>query len=163
LTPAYPPLPAALVEFAHGGASVNVGSASVAFEPECVRGVGVRVWPDACHLTVLVPSAPGAVTLANLRATPRIAVTLSHIGTHKTVQIKGRVLAVRDGTEDDRAYARRYRELFARDLAYTGMPIAKTTRVAIWPCHAIDVAIDVVYEQTPGPTAGAKLPLAERA
>jgi hypothetical protein len=156
----YPPLPADLVSFAEGGVSLLVGTANTALEPDCVRGIGLRVWPDRCHLTVLLPVATGATSIANLRENPRLAVTVSHVPSHRTFQVKGPVLAVRDGTDQDRTFAEQYRVRFADELAFLGQPAANTLRLSVWPCHAVDVAIGVVYVQTPGPSAGNRLPLA---
>ena len=159
LSASYPPLPPDLVTFAHGGVSILVGTCSREGAPDCVRGMGVRVWDDACHLTLIMPAKTGATSMANLATNPRLAVTLSHIPSHRTVQVKGRVLAIRDGGADDRVLAETYRRLLADDLAFVGQPAANTLRLGIWPCHAIDLAIDLVFAQTPGPSAGVKLPM----
>ncbi|HUS30361.1 MAG TPA: pyridoxamine 5'-phosphate oxidase family protein [Kofleriaceae bacterium] len=159
MSASYPPLPPELVAFAHGGVSILVGTCSRDGVPDCVRGMGVRIWPDACHLTLIMPAKTGAQSIANLATNPRLAVTLSHIPSHKTVQVKGNVLAIRDGNADDRALAEKYRVLLAEDLAFVGQPAANTLRLGIWPCHAIDLAIELVFAQTPGPSAGVKLPM----
>jgi hypothetical protein len=99
------------------------------------------------------------MSIANLRANPRLAVTLSHTPSHRTIQLKGGVLAIREAGEDERALAMRYRALFAADLAFLGMPATHTLRLGLWPCHAVDMAIDQVFAQTPGPVAGVKMPL----
>ena len=122
--------------------------------------MGVRIWPGASQLTLFLPVVTAARSIANLRENPRIAITISHIPSHRTIQIKGAVLAIRDGDDADRALVTRYRELLADDLAFAGQPAANTLRLGIWPCHAIDVDIAVVYAQTPGPVAGVKMPLA---
>ncbi|MBX3159171.1 MAG: pyridoxamine 5'-phosphate oxidase family protein [Deltaproteobacteria bacterium] len=155
----YPPLPEELVAFTEGGRSLLVGTCSADLVPDCVRACGLRIWPGASHLTVLVPAAPGAAAVANLRAHPRIALTVSHIPSHRTVQLKGAVTALRDGSPEDRAHAERYRELFSDELAWVGLPKAIGMRFGVWPLHAVDVAIEVVFTQTPGPAAGAKLPV----
>lgn len=136
-----------------------VGTCSRALVPDCVRGMGVRIWPGASRLTVLLPAATAKASVENLRDNPRLAVTLSHIPSHRTMQVKGAVLAVRDGSEDDRQLAIRYREKLADDLAFVGQPAANTLRLGIWPCHAVDLEIEVVYAQTPGPIAGVKMPV----
>lgn len=136
-----------------------VGTCSRELVPDCVRGMGVRIWPGASQLTVLLPAATARASIENLKGNPRLAVTLSHIPTHKTMQVKGAVLAVRDGSEQDRELATRYREKLADDLAFVGQPAANTLRLGIWPCHAVDLEIEVVYAQTPGPVAGVKMPL----
>jgi hypothetical protein len=160
LPDAYPPLPPELVTFVEGGVSLLVGTCSPELVPDCVRAVGLRVHPGARQLTVLLPAATSATSIANLRANPRLAVTMSQVANHRTMQVKGPVLAIRDGNEDDRALATRYRLLFADTLAFVGQPPATTLRLSIWPCHAIDIDIAVVYSQTPGPSAGVKMPLA---
>lgn len=128
--------------------------------PDCVRGMGVRIWPGACQLTVLLPAATSATSVANLRANGRMAVTLSHIPTHKTIQVKGKVLDLREGVEADRELAIAYRKLLAADLGHVGQPPANTLRLGVWPCWAVDLEIAVVYAQSPGPVAGEKMPLA---
>lgn len=117
------------------------------------------MWPGACQLTLMIPAATGATAIANLRANPGIAITLSKIPTYRTVQVKGKVLAIRDGTDDDHAAARAYLEKLSADLEWAGQPRTVSMRLGIWPCFAVDVEIEVVYVQTPGPVAGNKLPL----
>lgn len=155
----YPPLPDELVDFTRGGKSLLVGTCSAKHVPDCVRAVGVRVWESACQLTVLVPAATGQTAIANLRENPRIALTISHIPTHRTIQLKGKVLEIREGGEADRAFATAYREQFSVDLGWAGQPRANSLRLGIWPCFAIDVDLSVVFTQTPGPVAGHKLPI----
>lgn len=156
----FPPLPPELVSFTERGLSTLTGTCDANGIPDCVRAMGVRVWPGACQLTVLIPAASSATSIANLRANGRLAVTLSHIPTHKTVQLKGRVLAIRDGDEADRERAMHYRIKLSEDLAWVGLPAANTLRLGMWPCWAVDLEIEVVYEQTPGPAAGNQMPLA---
>ena len=153
----YPPLPPELVAFAEEGVSLLVGTANRDLVPDCVRAVGLRVWEDASTLTVFLPAATAADTIANLRDNPRLAVTVSHIPSHRTMQIKGSVLAIREGGEDDHYFATRYRAALAEDLAFIGMPPANTLRLGIWPVWAVDVAMEQVFAQTPGPQAGVRL------
>jgi hypothetical protein len=136
-----------------------VGTCSRELVPDSVRGMGVRIWPGASQLTLLMPAATSATSIANLRENPRIAVTFAHVPTHRSVQLKGAVLAIRDGDEGDRELATRYREKLADDLAFVGMPISNTLRLSNWPLHAVDIDIKVVFAQTPGPVAGVKMPL----
>jgi hypothetical protein len=159
LTASVPPLPAELVALIEGGVSILVGTCSRDLAPEAMRGMGVRIWPGASQLTVLMPAATAARSIANLRENPRIAITLAQIPSHRTIQVKGTVLAIRDGVADDHELAKRYREKLADDFAFIGQPTANTLALGIWPCHAVDVDITVVYAQTPGPVAGVKMPL----
>lgn len=157
MTASLPPLPPHLVTFSEAGRSLLVGTCSAELAPECVRAVGVRIWPDASHLTVLLPKATAATSIANVRENPKLALTLSEIPSHRTMQIKGAVLAVRDGSDADHELAKRWRTAFAHELGYVGQPVEATERLGIWPCWAIDLAIEAVFAQTPGPAAGTKL------
>jgi len=150
-----------MIEFAHGGVSVLVGTCGADLAPDCVRGVGIRVWPGGCRATVLVPLATSAACRANLAATGRVAVTLAAIPTHRSIQLKGPA-AVRDGDAADHELARRYRAAFAQELGWAGHPLANGSRLAIWPCAAIELEIEHVFAQTPGPAAGERMPLAPR-
>lgn len=156
-------MPPELVSFCETGRSLLVGTCSADGVPDCVRVVGVRVWPDASHVTVLIPQATGADAVANARANPKLALTLSEIPSHRTMQIKGDVLAIREGSEDDRARATAYRSTFAKELGSVGPPIEMVERLGIWPLWAVDVAIRMVFAQTPGPTAGARMPVQVKA
>lgn len=124
-----------------------------------MRAMGIRVAPDGERLAIFLPVATAAQTVANLRSNPRIALTLSEISTHRTLQIKGTVLEIGEPTDEDHAYVNLYREMFAADLAWAGQTEANTLALTNWPCHAVLVEIAVVYTQTPGPTAGLQLPV----
>jgi hypothetical protein len=146
------------VAFAHTGISVLIGTSDPTGAPDCVRGTGVRIWPGACQLTLLMPQVTGATSIANLRANPKCAVALSEILTARTMQLKGTVLAIREGSAEDRAHAKHYVEMFSDQLAVIGQPSELTRRFGYWPLWAIDLEIEAVYAQTPGPVAGAKMP-----
>ena len=155
----FPPLPDELVALVQGGVSLLTGTCSPDLVPECVRGAGVRVWPGACRLTVLMPKATGEIAIANLRANGRLAVTMSQVETHRTVQVKGRTLAIRDGDEADRELSTRYGAAFRASLSWVGIPEGITRGLTLWPVWAIDLEIEHVFAQTPGPVAGVKMPL----
>lgn len=125
-----------------------------------MRAMGIRVSPGGERLTVFLPCATAGQTIANLRQNPRIAITLSEIATHRTLQIKGAVLDIGEPRDEDHAYVNAYRDTFAADLAWAGQTEANTRALTNWPCHAVLVEIAVVYTQTPGPTAGLQLPVA---
>jgi len=153
----YPPLPQELVAFAEGGVSILVGTASAKHEPDCVRGMGLRIWPGGAKLTVILPIVTGETSIANLRENPRLALTISHIPSHRTMQVKGPVIAIRDGGQEELELGVAYRAKFSEDLAFVGQPPANTLRLGIWPCVAVDIEIAVAFVQTPGPQAGIKL------
>jgi hypothetical protein len=157
--PSFPPLPAELAEFVQGGVSINTGTVSPDLVPESVRAVGVRVWPCACKLTVFLPKSTAEFAIENMRASKRVAVTMSQVETYRTVQVKGSVLAIREANEDDREVIERYAAAFRKSLAWIGLPEGVTRGLSIWPAWAIDQEIVHVFSQTPGPMAGVRMPL----
>jgi hypothetical protein len=146
------------VAFAHTGISVLIGTSDPTGAPDCVRGTGVLIWPGGSRLTLLMPQVTGVTSIANLRVNPKLAVSISEILTARTMQVKGTVLAIREGSAEDRAHARQYVELFSDQLALIGQPPELTRRFGSWPLWAIDLEIEAVFAQTPGPSAGAKMP-----
>lgn len=159
MSPSFPPLPDDLVELVQGGVSLLTATCSPDLVPEPVRGTGLRVWPGACNLTVLLPKATAEIAIANLRVNGQLAVTVSQIETHRTVQIKGSVLATRDGDGEDHALALRYAARLRKSLGWAGIPEGVTRGLTLWPAWAVDLQIVHVFAQTPGPLAGARMPV----
>ncbi len=147
-----------LATFLEAGVSMTAGSRDARLRPETVRLLGIRVESEADEVTVFVPAATGARLVSDLRDNGRIALCFARVEDHRTIQLKGRVLAIAEASESDRAVVDRYRELFAAVLATFGLPGRITLRLRNWPCHAVRVAVERVYVQTPGPGAGALLP-----
>ena len=152
------PLADSLVQFIQGGHSILIGSRDSRLLPECARGISARVERGGCEMTVFLPVATAAATLANLRDNGRIAVAFTHTD-HHSVQVKGKVLAVGRAKPSDRDWIERYRFDLAHNWGVIGCPPRLTLRLAHWPCHAIRFRIESAFDQTPGPRAGG--PLAE--
>lgn len=154
---------AELAEFIQSGVSVLAGTRDARLMPDAMRGMGVRVEEGGAELTVFLPAATSARAIANLRANGCIAVCFSRPSDHRSIQLKGQAVAIREADASERAAVERYRGELAQALAFVGVPISTTLRMAHWPCHAIRMRIDAVYQQTPGPGAGAPLGAGERA
>jgi hypothetical protein len=146
-----------LIAFLESGVSVLTGTRDPDLRPRATRGVGFRVWPDRRGLRVYLPVATGADAAANLRACPRIAVTFNRPIDHRTVQVKGDVVALAEAAPEERAVTEAYVAAFVAALEPVGMAPSVVRRLASWPAWAIDVAITHVFKQTPGPDAGEPL------
>jgi hypothetical protein len=137
--------------------SILVGTADAGRAPETTRGVGAQVIDGGAKLAIYIPDVTSQRTLANVRATRAVAATFSRPHDHKTLQIKGKTTDVRPADESDRAVIERYRALLAEQLAFVGIPRRMTRRFAHRPCHRVELAVEGVFERTPGPGAGAPL------
>lgn len=146
-----------VASFLESGISVLVGTRDPRLVPEAMRAVGARVEAGGAELTVFLPAATAARTVANLEDNGRIAVCFSRPIDHRSLQVKGRVLSIRDGDAADRAVIDRYLEALAGTWQEIGVPPTVVRRVTRWPAHAIRLCIEEVFVQTPGPGAGAPL------
>jgi hypothetical protein len=148
-----------LQRFLETGVSVLVGTRDRRLLPEGARGFGLRVVDEGRQLALFLPRAWSARTLANLRDNGRIAVVAACPADHRSVQIKGQVLEVREAEAADRAAMERYREGLVRDFSAIGYPPRVLHRLAFWPADVVRLRVESLFEQTPGPRAGE--PLAE--
>lgn len=115
--------------------------------------MGIRVLQGGARVSVLVPTAMAGRTLANLTTNPHLAVTTASFPTYSTIQLKGSVVAMRDGDEVDRALASAFQPRFASEFGWAGDAITRVARIAVWPCTAIELAIDTIYTEAPAPLA----------
>jgi hypothetical protein len=145
------------VEFFESGVSILVATRDAALRPACARGAGASVRAPEGVVTVYLPTAVAARTLANVDDNGQIAVTFSRPLTHYSIQIKGICAGTRAGTDEDRAIQQRYRAAYTEQLHAVGLPRATAARLAWWPSVAIDIAVRDFFVQTPGPNAGRRL------
>lgn len=134
-----------------------VGTRDAALRPEVIRAVGAVVGADRTTLTVFVPSALAARTLANLEHDGALAVTFSEIMTHRTLQVKGRLRELRRARRAERALQERWLAAFAEQLHATGFSRRIARRLRIWPSVALELAVEELFVQTPGPKAGSRI------
>ncbi len=146
-----------LVEFLESGVSMLVGSRDAALRPACTRALGVKVGADRRTVTVFLSASLTARMQSDFADNGRIAACFSRPIDHRTIQLKGRVLAVRPTTDSDRAVQDRYLGAFAEQVAISGLPRSVVRRVKLTPGIAVDFVIDDVFLQTPGPGAGRRL------
>jgi hypothetical protein len=150
-------LPAELVDFVESGVSVLVGTRDVELRPEAMRAMGCMVAKDRKVLAVLLPELTGRRTIANLEAGSPIAVTFSRIVDHRTVQVKGSSVRVRLAGPAEHEATQRYLAAFTEALYFIGVSRAAARRIRVEPCVVAELEVRELFEQTPGPGAGAPL------
>ncbi|CAG0973393.1 hypothetical protein PLCT2_01484 [Planctomycetaceae bacterium] len=123
--------------------------------PDCVLAAGVRVERDRKHVTVFLHEGISAQSLANLKDNGKIAVTLEHLPDHQAIQIKGTASRVAKANQRDIADATRFHSGFVKEIEYVGVAPRVSRRLAFLPCVAVTLRVEAIFEQTPGPKAGA--------
>jgi hypothetical protein len=143
-----------LAAFVESGISVLVGTRDALLCPESSRAFGARVEPGREEVTVFMPPAFSTRSFENLRDNGRIAVCFSRPLDHRSIQLKGSVLEIRECGPGDRPVLERYARLAAQTFAEVGIPRRTMARLAFWPCRAVRFRVEALFVQTPGPGAG---------
>jgi len=140
------------------GVSVIVGSVDADGNPACCRAVGLRSDDNNVErVTVFVPTSTGKETVENVAATKRLAVVTTHPISHCATQLKGRVEKTRLARDDEEAFIIQHFAGFGGVLNTIGYPPRLTKSVVRWPAYALEMHVEEIYEQSPGPKAGSRL------
>ena len=141
-----------------GGMSIILGTVDAEGMPAACRGVALRASDtDPSSVTVFIPVDSGQETIANIATTRRVAIGATHPPTHTSLQLKGTTRSVRLARADEKEFVRSRIAAFAETLEILGVPQKITWSVAHWPAFAVEVNVEELYDQTPGPNAGAKI------
>jgi hypothetical protein len=142
------------------GAGLVVGTVAADGEPRAARAWSAEVIDPAERRLRISVGADDPITLANL-GSGSIALTGADVRTFRAVQMKGRVLAVEEPTAADLELVHVQSERFFRAVHETdGNPVEHLRRLLPVAIVAVEVLVDELFDQTPGPAAGA--PLVER-
>ncbi len=140
-----------------GGTSVLVGSADSNAVPACCRGIAVSTDATLARATVYVPVATSRDVIANAATTKKLAVMITRVVEHVGVQLKGTVEAIRMAADDEGPFVRRRLQEFADVLDEIGLPRRVFLSINYWPAFAVEITVEDVFDQTPGPRAGSSI------
>ncbi len=139
------------------GMSILVATVDSRGTPSCCRGVALTSSDDLETATVYVPMATSQEIIRDVATTRRIAVTANEPIGHVSLQLKGTSESARLARDDEAAFVRARVDAYADVLDSIGIPRRITRAMAYWPAFAIDMRIDQIFEQTPGPKAGTRV------
>jgi hypothetical protein len=144
--------------FLEGGCSLVIGSVGADGEPTASRAWGLTVLSrdkGACRLLL---DAAAERFIDNLNRTGVIAVTAADVPTLRSIQLKGVVSAIEAATDADRDRAGQYTCAFFDDIEHTdGTDRKILEHMRPRAFVACLTTFDRIYDQTPGPSAGAAL------
>ena len=123
------------------------------------RVVGWRVGADHQTLSCMVPALFVNHLVENLTGNGCFAVTVEEFPTHETYQFKGQYLRHRDAGADDQRLVGRVRERFARGVrsVLAEVPEGILRDCILEPVLVIEMRVDEIFLQTPGPGAGTRI------
>jgi hypothetical protein len=128
--------------------------------PSGHRVSGWQVGGDGRTLIAFIPDRFAARLLEALLENGQIAVTLEEFPLHETYQLKGKYLSHRPVRPEEIEIANRTRERFAKSIRALSPEEgpANMLRASIaQPTLAVEFEVLEVFEQTPGPGAGARI------
>jgi hypothetical protein len=145
---------AEVAELLESPCSLLVGSVGADGVPDATRAWGVEVLgPDRVRVLL---SSNAARTLANLADRGRMALTATHFVTLVSWQLKGRAEAVGPATGNDRIRHDAFCEGCVHILHLgDGTPEDVIRRLVPPGIVACEMAVEQIFDQTPGPHAGA--------
>ena len=137
--------------------SVMVGSVDSRGEPSTCRALALTSTDGLSSLTVYVPVSTSRETIANIAATGRLTVVATHPIDHHSLQMKGTAATARLARQDEAEAVHRGLLGFGALLNTIGIPPRVTNAVTWWPAFAIEMRVEEIFDQTPGPRAGARV------
>jgi hypothetical protein len=146
-----------MAKLLESGCALIVGTVDLDGLPEATRAWGARVPAGGSRVRFLVNSDDDR-SIDNLRTGGAVALTATDVPTLKSVQVKGRAVLVENATEDDLETTRQYQAGFFEAVEATeGTPVALLSRLVPAAFTAVECTVEELFDQTPGPTAGARL------
>jgi hypothetical protein len=117
----------------------------------------VKVEDDARHLVVYVARVAAERLLPDLEANGQAAVGFGRPIDDRACQVKGVFIESRDAVVADRSIIDAQWDGFLSSLERIGIPRAATRGWVTWPAVAIRLRANAIFDQTPGPGAGAPI------
>jgi Pyridoxamine 5'-phosphate oxidase len=125
--------------------------------PEIARGWAPEVNEEAAIATVCIGAERDSKMGSNLLSNGAIALTMTHPTTYRGIQAKGRVSDVGEPTAEQLERVQAHLAAFAAQVELLGLGRELTRRLLVPDLMAVTFAVHELYDQTPGPRAGARL------
>jgi hypothetical protein len=146
-----------LASFLEEGIFIALATCNERLEPSGARGVAAVVEPDGTHLVVFVTTLAATGVLANLESSGQAAVCFARPPDERACQIKGAFAGARAASDGEREVVQGQWGRWLDRLTTIGFDRATFEHWPSWPCVAIRVRVNAIFNQTPGPGAGAPL------
>jgi hypothetical protein len=143
--------------FLEGGLGIHIGSRTAKLEPNGARVTAVKVEEDGLHLRLYVAQVASVRVLPDLQANGAAAVMFARPTDDRACQIKGIFVSAQPAAEAERGFVHDQWDRFRANLETIGIPRTGSSGWITWPSVAIRIRATAIFQQTPGPDAGALL------
>jgi hypothetical protein len=93
----------------------------------------------------------------DLESNGQAAVVFGRPEDERSCQVKGVFVDIRSAAESERPILEKQWDGFLNQLQMIGIPRVSASNWTIWPAVAIRLKVTTIFEQTPGPQAGAQI------
>ena len=146
-----------LAAMSEAGAGFIVGTVAPDGTPCATRAWSAEVIDAAQRRVRFMVSADEPVVVENLQGAG-VCLTAADVATFRSVQWKGRVVAIEPPSANDLTIAEAHTTRFFDAVnRMDGTPFELLDRMRPIEVIAVEMVVDEVYDQTPGPGAGASL------
>ncbi len=148
---------AQLAAFLEQGVGIHVGTRNERLEPNGARAVAAKVEDGGSHLVVFVAEIAAARLRRDLESNGQAAVVFGRPEDERSCQVKGVFVDIRSAAESERPMLEKQWDGFLNQLQMIGIPRVSASNWTTWPAVAIRLKVTTIFEQTPGPQAGAQI------
>ena len=146
-----------LAAFLEEGIGIQIGTRSATLEPNGARVVAVRVEDDGTRLVAFLPERAFAIVAADLEASGQAALVFARPPDERSCQVKGVFEGMQAAGGADEPFVRAQWRRWLERLTTIGLPLSTMEGWDAWPCVAVRLRVTALFNQTPGPNAGAVL------
>jgi hypothetical protein len=146
-----------VVAFIEGGQCIHIGTRDRDLESTGMLVIAAVVDSDLTHVTAFLPKAGSEEVLANLETNGQAALCFGRPVDEHACQVKGVFVDARPAAKKERAAIEAQWEQSLKQLEQIGQPRQLRMGYPLWPCVAVRLRATQVFNQTPGPGAGALL------
>jgi hypothetical protein len=146
-----------LAAFLEEGIGIQIGTRSATLDPNGARVVAVRIEEEGTHIVAFVPERAAAYVLPDLEDNGQAALVFARPPDERSCQVKGVFAGMGTTGEADERFARDQWGRWLHRLTFIGLPLTTLEGWDTWPCVAIRLRVTALFNQTPGPNAGARL------
>jgi hypothetical protein len=146
-----------LVEFLNGPVVLLVGTRDENMRPSGAYAFGCVTDAENDIVTFFLPNVEGEAILRDLKQNGKVALTAVEGISHLTYQFKGTALETRPVSENEKGLQDAYRETVIAHYLQKGVPEGYFGWMVYNPSTAVTFRVEEIFDQTPGPAAGAKM------
>jgi hypothetical protein len=144
--------------FIQQGLAIHIGTRNERLEPNGARVAAVAVGKDRQHVIAYVPAVSAPRVLRDLQANGQAALAFARPVDDRAAQVKGEFVDSWTASEPERQIVDVQMRGTLGQLEAVGIPPTAMKNWVMWPCVAIRIRVNAVFDQTPGPKAGAAVP-----